>query len=227
MNTPIIKIKPVIKHHGLFICSVSILCLIILLITSQFIWSQAKLSLMFLISFALVMLFLGISKLLEPNYSLLLTPTLFRYEHKRGHWQLPWSAIKTINTVSNTRGIELEQLAYFGIALHSIDSLAANISPRLANQLIHEQKPLLIYCVNAGLIAPAQAVVNFDRYTTSEGEQLVGPIAGFLHQAVVLHGALGAHLYIAQSNIDRSIEDCVDLLNACKKSSEEDSPPHS
>jgi hypothetical protein len=219
MTPHLIKIKPIIKHHGLFICLVSIFCLIVLVIISQFIWLQAKLPLMFLISFSAVMLFLGICKLLEPKYSLLLTPDLCRYQHKKGHWQLPWHEIKAINTVTNTRGINLEQLAYVGVTLHNIDTLIASITPRLANQLIHEQKPLLAYCLSAGLITQQQATLNFEWYTSSKGEKLFGPTAGFLHQCHVLHDALGAHLFIAQINIDRSIEECVELLKRCKASS--------
>ena len=220
MTTPIIKIKPIVKHHGLFICVLSFLCLILLTIVSQFIWHQAKISLMFLISFAVVMLFLGISKILEPQYSLLLTPTLCRYQHKKGQWQLAWTEIKAVNTVNNTRGIEREELAYVGITLHNIDALIANISPRLANQLIHEQKPLLVYCVNAGLMTQQQATLNFDVYTSNKGEKVFGPIAGFLHQCQVLNQALGAHLFITEVNIDRSIEECVALLKSCRVNSQ-------
>jgi len=219
MNEKIIKIKPYAKHHGLFIVLSSVMSLAIIIVVSLFVWQQAKFSLMFLIALSLAMLLLGFSKLLEPNFSIKITPKQLTYLHRKGQWQLDWQAIKSINLISNTHGLTLETLDYLGVSLTSTDEIIGHISPRLANQLIHEQKPLLAYSLRSGLITSEQAIVNFDSYTNQQGEEIFGPIAGFLHQCDVLNLALGSHLFIAQINVDRPLNEFVTLLKHCQRTS--------
>jgi hypothetical protein len=79
--------------------------------------------------------------------------------------------------------------------------------------MIHEQKPLIQYCIKHQLLTFEQGILNFEPYALTSGEIVKGPLAAFLHHSEVLHQALGAHLFIAASNLNSSINDFVYLAN--------------
>ena len=216
MPQPQIKIAPQAKRNALFITLSGIVSLLLLMLISQYFWQQAKFSLMLLILLNLSVIFLGVLKLLEPATSFKLTPKTITFIHRKGSWQLSWDDIRNINPITNTYGIDQEQLCYIGLRLNSLEVLKTQISPRLANYLIHEQKPLVTYCVSRELMAARDAVINFEPYICQDGSELKGPVAGFFHQAQALNKAIGAHLFINDSSIDRSSEAFTDLLKQCK-----------
>ncbi|WP_206486038.1 DUF2982 domain-containing protein [Thalassotalea sp. G2M2-11] len=219
MPAPVIYIKPKAKHNALFIILVSVCALGVILLLGQHYWQQAKFSLLLLLLLALSTLFLGVMKLLEPNTSFTLSPQHIRFTHRKGSWQLSWDDIRAIHPISNTYGITQEQLSYIGLTLHSLEGLKDQISLRLANHLIHEQKPLMVYCVSRDLMPAEQAVLNFEPYTCQDGSQIKGPLAGFFHQCTALYQAIGAHLFINDSAIDRDVQDFARLLTQCKQAS--------
>ncbi|MDO6425947.1 DUF2982 domain-containing protein [Thalassotalea sp. 1_MG-2023] len=221
MTSPIITIKPKAKCHGLFITLASLVALLIITLFSQFYWQQARFVLMFLILASIAGITLGVLKLLEPKTSFFLSPQCLKFQHRKGYWQLEWQQILAIRPLTNARGIVLDDLNYIGLAIDNIDTFKDKISARLANHLIHEQRPLVTYCVANKLIKPEQAVINFEPYKCNNGEQIKGPIAGFLHQCQTLKQALGAHLFITDGNIDRSLTEFAALLRDCKTSSED------
>lgn len=219
MALPEIRIKPKVKSHGLFITVFALVSLMILGVVGYLFWWQAKLVLMFLFTIAMAGLTLGLTKLMEPNFSFSLSPKQLKFNHRKGHWQINWRNISRIFPITNTVGIDRQELNYIGLSLLSLDDLKSNISIRLANHLIHEQQPLLTYCVANELIKPEQGVINFESYHCDNGEELKGPIAGFFHQCKMLKQALGAHIYIAEGNVDRPLEDFAVLLRQCQTAS--------
>ena len=152
-------------------------------------------------------------KLAEPKYSLIITSKALTFYHRHGYWKFNWQQIRNIHSVTNTVGITREELNYVGIKLNSVESLVENISLRLANRMIHEQKPLLQYCIKQQLITFEQGIINFEPYVLTNGDIIKGPLAAFMHHSEVLHQALGAHLFIAASNLNGSINDFVVLAN--------------
>jgi hypothetical protein len=109
-------------------------------------------------------------------------------------------------------------LPFVGIRLTAIATLATSISPRLANRLIHEQRPLLAIAIRLQLISFEQSQLNFSPFTLANGEKIKGPLAAFLHHSSVLHNALGYHLFIPESPLDRELNEFCVLLNQCKQS---------
>jgi hypothetical protein len=226
-NMPTITIKPLARHHGLFLCSLGGLILLCCFLASYYLWQQARLPIIALILIAMVTLFIGLLKYSEPQHSFILTPKKFIYAHRYGQWQLSWQQISYIKQVSETQGFEYHQLPYIGIRVKNIADIAANISPRLASRLIHEQKPLLAFCLRHHFITLEQATINFERFIifnnkneTHNTTTITGPVAAFLHHSTTLQQALGYHLYLPESALDRDIDDFVGLLKNCHNCSQ-------
>lgn len=208
-----IKIKAIARHHGLFITLIGFIALLVVALFCNHFWLQARFPLMFMLLVCSVTIFIGLLKLAEPKYSLIITSRALTFYHRHGDWKFNWQQIRNIHSVTNTVGITKEELNYVGIKLNSVELLVENISLRLANRMIHEQKPLLQYCIKQQLITFEQGILNFEPYLLSNGNVIKGPLAAFMHHSKVLHQALGAHLFISATNLNGSINDFVILAN--------------
>jgi len=218
-HQPKIIIKPIAKHNGMFFCISGTLLLLTTLCFAQFYWHAYRFSYVFIILLSLIIILIGMVKLFEPSVSLYLTPEKIIFNHRYGHWHLTWKDIKNINLVSETVGLQREELPYVGLRLVHIDRVAKNISVRLANRLIHQQKGLIVYSVLHQLMTTEQAQINFEPFSLPNGEIIKGPVAVFLHQSEQLSRALGYHLFLPADSFDRSIEQFVGLLKQCKAAS--------
>jgi hypothetical protein len=214
-----IAIKPDANRHALFLTTTGTLLLLFVILLSQFYWDQVRLLLVFGTLVSLVITFIGINKLLEPRVSFYLTPQFLRYQHRYGHWQICWDDIQIIAQIKQSIDIDTDDLPYLGISLRSLASITDNISPRLANRLMHEQRPLLVYCVLHQLMSYEQASINFEPYRLTNGTEVKGPLAGFMHQCSALKIALGYHLFIPATAIDRDTSSFATLLRQCKNAS--------
>ncbi len=136
--------------------------------------------------------------------------------HQVGHWQLSWQQIQSINPLRETSGLSNIDLPYLGIRLVELASLVKQISPRLANRLIHEQKPLIAFAINHQLMSWEQSQLNFSPYQLPSSELVKGPLAAFLHHSQTLYNSFGYHLVIPESCIDRSLAEFCQLLKQCK-----------
>jgi len=96
--------------------------------------------------------------------------------------------------------------------------LAKQISPRLANRLIHEQKPLLAFAVKQQRLTLEQCQLSFEPFELPSGELLKGPLAAFFHHCTVLKTAFGYHLFLPETAIDRELIDFHQLLIQCMSS---------
>ena len=208
-----IRIKAIARHHGLFITLTGIIALVIVAWLCSYYWQLARFPLLFMVLACLVTIFIGLLKLAEPSYSLILAPDTITFYHRHGRWQFHWQQLRNIHSVTNTVGITRDELNYVGIKLISIETIAKHVSLRLANRMIHEQKPLIHYCIKHQLLTFDQGVLNFEPYRLTTGEVIKGPLAGFLHHCEILHQALGAHLFISASSLNSSIDDFVVLSN--------------
>jgi len=219
LQQPSIDIKPIAKRNTLTLCLSGALLLTITLLLAQLYWLQFRFVILFIILISLVVILLGVVKLFEPKISLYLTPSEVTYNHRYGNWHLKWRDIKNINIVSEAIGLQREKLPYVGIRLVDIDIISTNISVRLANRLIHQQKGLIVYGVLHQLMTIEQSQLNFQPFILSNGEHIKGPIAAFLHQSEQLYQAFGYHLYLPADSFDRSIDEFTRLLKECKVAS--------
>jgi hypothetical protein len=216
---PNIIIKPIAKHNRIFLCLSGALLLCITLLSAQFYWHLYKIAYIFVVLLSIVIMFIGVLKIFEPAVSLYFTPEKIKFNHRYGSWQLTWADIQNINQVSEVVGLDREELPYIGLRLVHIDRIAKNISIRLANRLIHQQKGLIVYSVLHQLMTIEQAQINFEPFILSNGEHVKGPIAAFLHQCEQLSQAFGYHLYLPADSFDRDINAFEHLLKACKRAS--------
>ena len=213
---PFINIKAKANQHAVFLMLLAVVIFIITLIVSQHYWRSYRLILVFIYLLALVIMFTGLLKRSEPRVSFQLTPQRIQYHHRHGNWTLNWQQIQNINTIKEVVGLTTVTLPYVGIRLKSVDALAEQISPRLANRLIHEQRPLLSFSVMQHLLSLEETQLNFNPFTLESGKIIKGPLAAFLHHCQILHKGLGYHLYIPESSTDREIDAFCQLLKQCQ-----------
>mgnify|MGYP006097310729 FL=1 len=218
---PVINIKAQSNHHALFLMLTAFIIAFITFVFSQGYWRQFQLVITFIYLCALVIFITGLAKYLEPQYSLCLSPKGINYQHRYGQWRIDWPQIQRISLINETFGLTNIQIPYIGIRLKHLSTLADHISPRLANRLIHEQKPLLAFAIKMNLLTIEQSILNFEPFVLSSGEILKGPLAAFLHHCTVLHKALGYHLFLPETAIDRDLNEFCTLLTQCMKSSTE------
>lgn len=218
---PVITIKAQSNHHALFLMLIACGILFISFMVSRAYWHQYQLVFSFITLCALVTFITGLAKYLEPKFSLYLCPKGMKYQHRYGHWQVDWQQIQRISLINETLGLEQIQLPYVGIRLIALSSLAKKISPRLANRLIHEQKPLLAFAIKQQRLTLEQCQLSFDPFELPSGELLKGPLAAFFHHCTVLHTAFGYHLFLPETAMDRELIDFHKLLIQCMTSAKQ------
>jgi energy-coupling factor transporter transmembrane protein EcfT len=217
---PIINIKAQANHHARFLILTGWVLLLITLLVSQYYWQTFKLVLMFITLVSLVIIITGLTKYLQPQFSYHITPQKLEYQHIYGKWHLGWQQIQAIKPIREVHGLSTIDLPYIGIRLVNLDILAQQISPRLANRLIHEQKPLLMFAFVQQSLSLEQVQINFTPYLLQSGLQVSGPIGVFLHHCRNLQSALGYHLYLPETSMDRELDDFYQLLSRCKYASQ-------
>ncbi|MCI2285433.1 DUF2982 domain-containing protein [Colwellia sp. MSW7] len=219
-SIPVINIKAKANHHAVFLILLAVAMIFSLMVVSQYYWRTHHLVLVFCYLLSIVVLFTGVLKHSEPELSFEITPHYLRYNHRHGKWTLSWQQIHNINTIREVVGLATVELTYIGIRLKNIEELVEQISPRLANRLIHEQRPLLSFALKHQLLTLEDTQLNFDPFVLSSGNVIKGPIAAFLHHCQILQRAIGYHLYLPESSTDRELGDFCQLLKQCKRYSE-------
>ncbi|WP_100642673.1 DUF2982 domain-containing protein [Alteromonas facilis] len=169
----------------------------------------------FVASAGIVGIIMGWFKIREPEHSVLISPEGIRYIHRHGEWQVSWDNVQRIDAPRVTRGVTTHNLDMLGIRLRDWESIVHNISPRLATNILMEQRPLLLQnpddkCVT-GTCASSDLLED-DRFKLSSGEFLVGIKAMFAHRMCKLRERLGFDLYIAAAELDRPVLEFVQLL---------------
>jgi len=216
---PVINIRAHANKHALFLMSLGMVLFFIVLLISQFYWQEFQSILIFCYLTTFIISLSGIVKRLEPYFSFTLSPEKIIYHHRYGQWQLDWHQIKRVAIVKETVGLETIELPYIGIKLHNIELLATQISPRLANRLIHEQKPLISFAIRYNLMTLSQGVICFDSYKLTHGNMISGPLAAFLYHCEALESAFGYQLFIPTTSLDRELSSFCALLFQCKDAS--------
>jgi len=216
---PIINIKAQANHHAIFLLLVGWILLLLTLLVSQYYWQAFKLVLIFIFLVAIVIMITGLTKYLQPQFSYHITPEKLKYLHIYGNWQIAWQQIQAIKPIREVYGITSIDRPYIGIRLINLETLAQQISPRLANRLIHEQQPLLKFAFVQQLLSFEQIQLNFTPFILQSGLEISGPIAAFLHHCKSLQSALGYHLYLPETSMDRALNDFHQLLKQCQNAS--------
>lgn len=188
-------------------------------------WFPEMLRLMgiFVLSAGIAAMLLGWFKLREPEYSLALTRTQIRYQHRFGQWLLDWSNISRVDVPKIYRHLEHQPLAMVGIRIVDYDIFLSAISPRLMNNILTEQRALVLQGLKQQLQEGKKTISEYSDYiledtqfTSENGKHYTGLQAMFAHRMQRLRESMGFDLYIGTAELDRSAEDFAQLLRECQ-----------
>jgi hypothetical protein len=213
----LIQIRATSKRNGLTSIMIGSAVLTISAILLMFLPKSLYLIGIFGVSAAIVTLLIGWFKIREPSHSLELSRASICYRHRNGSWTVNWDNILRVDTPKIASGLEQKTLSMVGIKLKDYAPLLANISPRLATNMLLEQRPLLLQsnscssgnCYDATLIED-------DHFKLPDGSIIKGIPAMLGNRMQKLRESLGYDLFISAAELDRDAEDFVVLLRQCQ-----------
>lgn len=174
----------------------------------------------FAISVGLVGLLLGWFKLREPKHSLVLSKTHIIYYHRLGQWQTHWSNIARIDVPQIHIDLEYLPLAVVGIRLRSYEPLLNSMSPRLMNNMMLEQRSLLLQALKGQKEQNSEFddhLLEADKFTSEDGKVYRGLQAMFANRMSKLRNSLGYDIFINAAELDRPPTEFVTLLRQCQQ----------
>lgn len=216
----IIHIRASSKRNGLTTAIAGIVSLVLSSLLMAVLPTDLRLGSIFLISASLVTLLIGWLKIREPAFSLTISKQNITYQHRFGRWTVSWQNIQRIDVPTIEVTLQRKQLDLVGIKLKHYPPLLSSISPRLANNLLLEQRPLLLQnkpeVLEENVSNYGANLLEDDRYSTEEGEQFTGIQAMFANRMAKLRERLGYDLYLQESELDRPATEFVALLRQCQ-----------
>lgn len=214
----VIQIRANSKRNGLTSLLIGLTGLVVAALLLTLLPKSAYLVGIFVASGSIVALLIGWFKIREPVFSIEISRETIFYRHRHGHWQVDWANVHRIDTPKINTGLEQKTLGFVGIRLKDIQPLIDSISPRLATNLLMEQRPLLLHgdmqqcssgtCYSGGLIED-------DVHKLPNGRVLKGIKAMLANRMSKLRESLGYDLFISAAEIDRETDDFVALLRQC------------
>lgn len=230
MNTPIIKnelekdhnndvilIRATSKRNGFTTVIAGFVVLALSIVLMGILPKSLFLVGIFVLSASIVTVLIGWFKVREPEHSIELSKSQICYKHRHGAWSLDWQNIQRVDVPKITTGLEQKSLELVGIKLKDYQPLLASISPRLATNLLLEQRPLLLQgnqCATGGCYSAD--LIEDDKFRMPDGNIVTGIPAMLANRMSKLRASLGFDLYISASELDRSTEDFVRLLRDCQ-----------
>ncbi|WP_332874196.1 DUF2982 domain-containing protein [Bowmanella yangjiangensis] len=219
----IIQIRAGAKRNGFSLCLFGIIGLLLSALWLAWLPEWLKLAGIFLTSASLVTILIGWLKVREPVFSFELSRQHLKYLHRFGHWQLEWGNIQRVGIPRVRRGLEHQDMELIGIRLKDYEPLLACISPRLASNILMQQRPLLLQdedCKTGQCYS--ETLLEKDSYKGNSGKEYRGIVAMFANRMTRIREVLGYDLFVFASEFDRSQEEFVALLNACQQQSLKD-----
>ncbi|GGO65466.1 hypothetical protein GCM10010982_07340 [Bowmanella pacifica] len=214
----IIQIRAGAKRNGFSLCLFGIAGLFLSALWLMWLPDWLKLAGIFLTSASLVTILIGWLKVREPVFSFELTRKELKYLHRFGSWRLEWSNIQRVGIPRVRRGLTHQDMELVGIRLKDYEPLLAVISPRLASNILMQQRPLLLQgedCQTGQCYS--ETLLEKDRFKGASGKEYRGIVAMFANRMIRIREVLGYDLFVFASELDRSQEEFVALLNACQQ----------
>ncbi|GAA0853730.1 DUF2982 domain-containing protein [Aliiglaciecola litoralis] len=212
-----IKIKAAAKRNGLTTLLIGLMVLVLAIILINVLPPFLYLASVFALSGAIVTILIGWFKMREPEHSIELTKTHIYYQHRHGKWELTWDNIQRIDIPKVSSGLEQKTLGMVGIKIKQYEPLLTTISPRLATNLLLEQRHLLLqnaHCATGGCYS--NDLIENDRYKAQSGQLITGIPAMLANRMTKLRASLGYDIFISVTELDRSTEEFVALLKQCQ-----------
>ncbi|EGM78459.1 Protein of unknown function (DUF2982) [Rheinheimera sp. A13L] len=156
-------------------------------------------------------LFTGYAKLTEPLYVIELDQQGFAYVHHKGRWFIPWQGFSFIS-IPEVAG---EELAYIGVKLRDYDEFLLQLQPRLAVNLMVEQRHLLVAALGRNCptgTCPSDLLIEVGEFRTAT-RSYKGAIAMFARRMQLLRQLTGFDLFIPISSIGTEPADFCRKVN--------------
>ncbi len=217
-DNDLIQIRATSKRNGVTSVIIGLVGLLVAVLLLTLLPKSAYLVGIFAASASIVSLLIGWFKIREPDYSIEISRDTIFYRHRHGQWQVDWNNVHRIDTPKIHSGIEHKALGMVGIRLKDYQPLLDSISPRLATNLLLEQRPLLLQgdnnC-NTGACYSA-TLIEDDVHKLPDGKVIKGIKAMLANRMEKLRNNLGFDLFISAAEIDRDTEQFVTLLKQCQ-----------
>ncbi|ACA85995.1 DUF2982 domain-containing protein [Shewanella woodyi] len=213
MQSKLVEVRSSVKRNAItltFVGLVGIILGLVLFLSSSVLFAPA------LCAFALgiIATVLGVSKQMEPEVSITLSPDGLSYHHRRGSLFIEWENVQRFDIPKSLDGLETIELPFIGIRLKKINPVLDVIPGRLATGLLTEQRPLLMSAVTLD-----ENLEVLEDYLNSEftpllvnGERYRGVLAMYGHRSEMLNRNLGYHQYIPFDCLDREPREFLTLL---------------
>lgn len=213
MDIEVIQVRSGVKRNAITLTCLGFAGIILSLVL--FLSSSALLGPgLCIFTLSIISTVLGISKQMEPEVSVTLSPTGLSYHHRRGTLFIEWENIQRFDSPKSRDGLETIELPFIGIRLKKINPVLDMIPGRLATGLLTEQRPLMMSAVTLD-----ESLEMLEDYLNSEftpllvhEERYKGVLAMFGHRCEMLNRNLGYHLYIPVDCLDREPKEFLSLL---------------
>lgn len=217
MSSDIIQIRAVAKRNGLTTLLIGAAALVVSAGLLAILPQAFFLAGIFLVSASLVTILIGWFKVREPEHSMEISRQSILYRHRHGNWQLDWENVQRIDTPKISTGLDHRALGLVGIKIRDYRPLLDSISPRLATNLLLEQRPLLLQsgsCTTGTCYGGS--MLEDDKFKLEDGTVLKGIKAMMGHRMKRLREMLGYDLFISSAELDREADEFVALLRQCQ-----------
>ncbi len=207
-----VSIRPIARRNHLVFTLAGCVTLLAALVTLQF---GVKLPASILLIVGLSLTLFGISKRLEPEYSLHLNSEGMRWSLKQGELFFSWSNIIDLTPLHINKGQGDIELHYIGLKLWDLSPTIEAIPPRLARSLYHEYRSLLHVALVEAQIRQDDTrglQEDADYWIASNGEKVTGLKGTFAARLAQLKRYLGSDLYIPLTSLDRNQHDFIQFF---------------
>jgi len=175
---------------------------------------------------------LGIAAIFATVYFLIerarvgftMTDTHFQQHLFKGGWVVKWNNISDIGICQYQQDGWCQPIPWVGIRLKEYSPYLESICPRICTQILLEQRALLYLGVKqAGKAQEFEdMVLDSHDYTTSKGETVTGLSAMLANRMRYQRAYWGYDIFIAEADLDRSLEEFVGLTRRFLAAAEPD-----
>ncbi|CAG9001025.1 MAG: hypothetical protein CENE_03033 [Candidatus Celerinatantimonas neptuna] len=165
---------------------------------------------------------IGISKLNQPDYGIVICHDHIQFHHQYGGWSLHWSDIQRIGIPTVGRGFERRELGYVGIRVQNYHHLLKTLSPRLCAHLLTEQRAALFIALRQDCLTgtcPSDHLLEDDYFCDKDGQIYQGLLAMFANRMQKLRTLTGFDLLMDQDILEDEPVHFISLVKQYKTSS--------
>ena len=213
----IIHIRAQSKRNGLTVSLIGLGALLVSIVIMAIIPEAFRLVGIFFLSASFVTILVGWFKIREPEHSIALSREEIVYSHRHGQWQLSWKNLQRVDTPMVDKGLSKEPLQLVGFRMKDYKPLLESISPRLASNILIEQRPLLLQSNCSTGTCYSENMFEDDRYKCEDGTEYKGIKAMLANRMKRLREMLGYDLFINASELDRDMPSFITLVRECQQ----------